>query len=290
MKVYDWLDAPGRPTPVTQPIPGLLPCRVSGQAFYAIKPNTGGARDLTKLDAAEAAKWASEAPEGAPIILDIETRRDPEYREIRTDVRRFSGHEVEEDAKFIDTALRFVKEAAGGPVGLYGEFPNGFDIQNRVLLADYPALHRAMLSAEYFLTFLNNGKSVGMLNPSLYASTIDPSLWALVANTVIACAQAIQKAFARPFSIVPFLSPVFHPSVPDVGGTLVPLTYWRSMLSTCRSIGADGVVLWCGGNAKAHWRDFGPYIAAAQRVAGYTPPQADTMKAGSGSAVPGRKQ
>ena len=57
MIVYDCLYPSDRPFLPRKPLEGCKDVLVDGQRFYAIKPNTGGARDLSRYDPAEARKW-----------------------------------------------------------------------------------------------------------------------------------------------------------------------------------------------------------------------------------------
>lgn len=270
MQVFDWLYPNGRAfdRSAIEPEPGLSACRVSAVDFFAIKPNTGGERDLTNLDQAEAKKWADGAPDGAPLILEIEVRRDPHRREIYSDVRRFSGKQVMKDAsEHTGPALRMVKAHARGPVLLYGETPNMFNIQNAVILQDVNEIKRATAAALFYRSCGGIAESTDGFAPSLYATTEDPAVWVRTVRTV----EQILRLLGGAGWGYPFVSPVYHPSVPRVGGTLVPISYWRTMLAMLHAFGFAGCVAWAGNNTAPVWAEFKPYLEAAQETAALPP-------------------
>ncbi len=257
MLKYDCLGYAGRP-PSAQPewidpSPGCLPALVDGQRFYAIKPNTGGARDLTTFSPTEAAKWSALAPPNAPRILDIESRQDPIYRELATDVRLYPGREAVDDADFLIAAINAVKaHNNGGPVAIYDMFPNSFNVFNLVLLSDKPAL-RLWRGANDFLASTGLIDVIDAFCPSFYTVSSSVPAWTAHASTVVRECRRLHPT--KP--IIPFISPNRHPSA---GGDFIPVAFWKRQLLVLDQLDCAGVVLWKGNDTPEPWSAAAPYI------------------------------
>lgn len=279
MKLYDVLAFQGRKYDPASPVPGLRRCLVDGQAFYKVRPGTGGARDLSVLGPDEAKAWASSGEIGAPVIADIERRRftpDDPGRNIRNDVRNScTGPEVEEDAAFLMRAADLIKPWAKGPVGFYEMIPSAFNVYNLLLCSDSRGLARASASNDYFAAtgFLEH---VDILCPTMYAAYANADgqkTWAKV--PAWNRKECLRLAPGKP--AIAFLKP-FENST----GMLLPLSFWIDQLKLTRDAGFEGAVLWAGGLEKTTWAEAQRHVEAAQNFVGYVPPRYDTIRVGSG--------
>lgn len=257
MNLYDCLFGKGRPWKPCEPFPGMKPVLVDGQRFYAVKPNTGGARDLSRFDPAEAAKWPKLCPR-ALVVADIESRHDDdEHRELHTDVRLYPGRAVDADLEFVNRIINAVRSGiTDQSVGLYGTLPTGYNVFNAVLLKDWTELKRACAANDYIAAQI--GENLDALHPSLYVNSKDESAWVQFAAWQVQECRRIARAVHMAYPIIPFISPEIHPSA---GGGLIPMTFWKKQIRTLMELGCDGAVLWCSQDHPAD--SMVPYASAA---------------------------
>lgn len=262
--IYDCMafkDRDGGRYDSTKPYAGLSPALCSGQHFYAVKPNTGGARDLSKYSSQEAYNWGKSAPVGAPIVADIECMRDPDYREVHIDTQLSGTRAIEKDVGFMALVSRNIQAGAlsENPIGLYGVLPGGFDRFNRVLLKDKQTLRRCQQSDNLVAEVLL--PSVTALFPSLYTPTHDQVLWRNWATYMIQQSRRVIKN--RGIKIIPFINPCRHPSS---GGGFISLDFFEFQLRHLARLNVDGIIIWKGQDTPESWEQGVDYAALAAIV------------------------
>lgn len=261
MKVYDCLYLRNRPAGT---LPGFSPMLQSDRAFFAriiVGGRDTGARDFTRIDSAEAGRWAATAT--GPVVLDIESRSDPTRRDIRTNVRQIDvdGPSVRDDAEYILSAIRAAKAATSQPIGLYDLIPSGFNIYNSCITRDTGELARASASNDFFAA-TGILAAIDILCPSLYAPYVAPDNWRKWAAWTSAECDRLSPTKPK----IAFLKPT-------VGGNLAPLDFWNFQLETCRNLGFDGIAAWA--SSSADFQDATAHIAACTAIANH--PQVDTI-------------
>lgn len=269
MNLYDCLYPAGRTWTPATPYPGMLSVLVDGQRFYAIKPNTGGARDTTRYDGAEAAKWPKLAPD-ARCVADIEdfevvTSTGWNTRPAASTIRLYPGAEVDRDAGYmIQTCNDTRSGSAGAPVGVYGMLPVGFDVYNAVIVGDKTKIAKIEADNDY-IAATGLLAAVDALHPVLYCISSDQPAWVKFAKFQFAQCRRIMRKFKRPLPIVPFICPTYHPSAD--GGRLgfkpIGIPYWRFILKTLKAAKIDGPVLWQGHDEINTWSTIEPYTQEA---------------------------
>lgn len=263
MKVYDSLYPSDREYKPAVPLDGCLPVLVDGQRFYAIKPNTGGARDLSRYDPAEAREWPKLAP-GALVVVNIESRADrinEAHRPLRSDIRLNAGKEITPDLAFTRTVICDVRTGSEcAPVGLYGILPTGYNVFNAIITNDTAELQRSQSANDYAAIELL--ESLDFLAPSLYVNSTNDRHWRDFASWQIKECRRLSKAYGLNLPIVPFIGPQIHPSA---GVGLISPSFWESQLVWLKRQNCDGVVVWYSGPEKT--RALQPYMDIASRMA-----------------------
>ena len=262
MKVYDCMYPDGRPFLPRKPIDGCHDVLVDGQRFYAEKPNTGGARDLSRYDSAEARKWPSLSP-GALVVVNIESKSDrlgEPHRPLRSDIRLHTARDITPDLAFTRDAINDVRSGANNaPVGLYGILPTGFNAFNAVILNDQMELRRIRIANDYLALELL--ESLDFLAPSLYVNSTNEQHWKDFASWQIRECRRLAHAYGIGIPIIPFVCPQIHPSA---GYGQISPTFWKNQFLWLQAQGCDGVVAWYSGPEKV--RTLQPYMDIASRV------------------------
>lgn len=262
MKVYDCLYPADRPFLPRVPLPGTHDVLCDGQRFYAIKPNTGGARDLSRYDPAEARKWPTLSP-GALVTVNIESKSDrlgEPHRPLRSDIRLHTARDITPDIAFTRNAINDVRTGAeGAPVGLYGILPTGFNVFNSVILNDQMELRRIRIANDYIALELL--ESLDFLAPSLYVNSTNEKHWREFAIWQINECRRLSAAYGINLPIIPFICPQIHPSA---GYGQISPTFWENQFVWLQRQGCDGVVAWYSGPEKT--RTLQPYMDIASRV------------------------
>jgi hypothetical protein len=263
MIVYDCLYPSDRPFLPRKPLEGCKDVLVDGQRFYAIKPNTGGARDLSRYDPAEARKWPALSP-GSLCVADIESRADrinEDHRELRTDIRLHAGVDITPDLQFVRDVVNDVRSGSeGAPVGCYGILPTGYNVFNAVITGNDMELRRAREANDYAAIELV--ESLDCLTPVLYVNSTNNEHWQHFARWQIAECRRISAVYGIGLPIVPFIGPMVHPSA---GRGYIAPSFWELQFRTLRHLGCDGVVAWYSGPDKIAQLD--PYMHIASQIA-----------------------
>lgn len=266
MILYDCLYPHDRPFTPRAPMLGMSDVLVDGQRFYAVKPNTGGARDLSRYSADEARKWPNLSP-GSFVVVNIESvpRPDPTpdrpHRILRSDIRLDNARDIAADAAFIRRTLTDVRAGAqGASVALYGILPTGFNVLNSVIKSDTHE-HRIAQAANDVLA-IEFGDCLDALCPSLYTNNPDPKLWRRFATHQHNECERIGRVIGKSLPIRPFVSPEIHPSA---GGGFLSVTDFGNQIRHCVRLGCDGVVCWYSG--KATLATLQPFMDEASAIA-----------------------
>lgn len=263
MKVYDCLYPADRPFLPRQPIDGCVDVLVDGQRFYAVKPNTGGARDLSRYDPAEARKWPGLSP-GALVVVNIESRADrinEAHRPLRSDIRLNAGKEITPDLAFTRTVICDVRTGSEcAPVGLYGILPTGYNVFNAVIANDTTELRRSQEANDYAAIELL--ESLDFLAPSLYVNSTNNDHWKRFADWQVRECRRLASVYGLGLPIIPFIGPAIHPSA---GRGYIAPSFWELQFRTLADLGCDGVVVWYSGPDKL--AQLKPYMDIASRMA-----------------------
>lgn len=256
MKLYDCLFTPGRKWEPSKPFPGMEAVLVDGQRMYAKKPNTGGARDLTRLDHEEARTWPKLAP-GAPCIVNIEQVFYEDFsRPVHADIRLSTARQIAEDFKPIRATVDAVRSGSdGAPVGFYGFLPTGYNVFNSVITGDATELFISRASNDTLAHIF--GDCLDMLCPSLYVNSTNIQHWIKFATWQVHECRRIGDLIGVVFPIVPFISPEIHPSA---GRGLISLEFWETQIAHLSRLGCDGAVLWAH---RDPWATMLPYARRA---------------------------
>lgn len=280
MKLYDCLYPHDRAFLPRAPMPGMSDVLVDGQRFYAVKPNTGGARDVSRYDPAEARKWPTLSP-GALVVVNIESRADrinEPHRPLRSDIRIHVGRDIANDCAFVRQVVNDVRTGSEtAPVGLYGILPTGFNVFNSVLSGNTNELRWAQEANDCLAIELL--ETLDTLHPSLYVNKLEIGSWQQFAKWQVNECRRLFRAYGISLPIIPFISPEIHPSA---GRGLISPEFWTTQMKTLRDLGCDGAVLWYSSNACT-MKQIGPYGEAAVKAAGTPAPINDTIKAGQGT-------
>ena len=259
MKVYDSIYPSDREYKPSVPLDGCLPVLVEGQRFYAAIPNTGGARDLSRYDPAEARQWPKLAP-GALVVVNIESRADrigEKHRPLRSDIRLNTARDITPDIAFTRSVILDVRSGSErAPVGLYGILPTGFNVFNSVLSNDQMELRRVRIANDYLALELL--ESLDFLAPSLYVNSTNERHWRDFASWQINECRRLSPTMP----VIPFIGPQIHPSA---GVGLISPTFWENQMVWLRRQKCDGVVVWYSGPEKT--RALQPYMDIASRMA-----------------------
>jgi hypothetical protein len=263
MKLHDCLYPHDRPFLPRAPMPGMSDILVDGQRFYAEKPNTGGARDLSRYDPAEARKWPKLSP-GALVVVNIESRSDrlnEPHRPLRSDIRLDTGRDIVPDLTFTRNVINDVRSGSeGAAVSLYGILPTGFNVFNSVILNDQMELRRVRVANDYAAIELL--ESLDYLAPSLYVNSTNIGHWQQFAAWQVSECQRLSRAYGISLPIIPFISPEIHPSA---GRGLISPEFWTTQVKTLGKLGCDGAVLWYS-SANCTMKQIGPYGEMAVRA------------------------
>ncbi len=279
MKLYDCLYPHDRPFLPRAPLPGMVDVLVDGQRFYAVKPNTGGARDVSRYDPAEARKWPTLSP-GALVVVNIESRADrlnEPHRPLWSDTRIHVGRDISNDCAFIRQVIADVRTGSEtAPVGLYGILPTGFNVFNSVITNDTNELRRSQIANDFLALELI--ECFDTLHPSLYVNSTNIQHWQRFARWQVDECRRLARAYGIGLPIIPFISPEIHPSA---GRGLISPEFWQTQVKTLRDLGCDGAVLWYS-SANCTMKQIRPYADMATRAIG---PVVDTMKHGDATAA-----
>ncbi len=256
MKLYDCLYPHDRPFLPRSPMPGMSDVLVDGQRFYAVKPNTGGARDHGNFDPNEARKWPSLSP-GALCIVNKEHEWDgPErtQRPMQMDIRLHRIRDIIRDCDKYNRIINAVREGAdGAEIGVYGYLPAGYNVFNAVITNDRQELGRAQAATDIVAGLI--GDNVDVVCPSLYVNSANIQHWIRFTTWQVSESRRIAQVIGAQPRIVPFISPEIHPSA---GRGLISPEFWQTQVKTLRDLGCDGAVLWYSSNACT-MKQIGPY-------------------------------
>ncbi len=256
MILYDCLYPHDRAFLPRAPMPGMSDVLVDGQRFYAVKPNTGGARDLSRYDPTEARKWPTLSP-GALVVVNIESRADrinEAHRPLRSDIRISVGRDIAADCAFVRQVVGDVRTGSEtAPVGLYGILPTGFNVFNAVIAGDQQELRRGQIANDFLAVELL--ESLDTVHPSLYVNSTDIKNWQQFARWQVEECRRLFRAYGIELPIIPFISPEIHPSA---GRGLISPQFWTTQVKTLRDLGCDGAVLWYS-SANCTMKQIGPY-------------------------------
>ncbi len=263
MKLYDCLYPHDRAFLPRAPLPGMVDVLVDGQRFYAVKPNTGGARDVSRYDPAEARKWPTLSP-GALVVVNIESRADrigEAHRPLRSDTRIHVGRDISNDCAFIRQVIADVRTGSEtAPVGLYGILPTGYNVFNSVITNDTNELRRSQIANDFLALELI--ECFDTLHPSLYVNSTNIGHWQRFARWQVDECRRLARAYGIGLPIIPFISPEIHPSA---GRGLISPEFWQTQIKTLRDLGCDGAVLWYS-SANCTMKQIGPYGELAVRA------------------------
>lgn len=287
MKIHFFMMSSDRKFDPNKPPEGFEPAAVSGYPFFArtYHPDgrEDGGRDYTRFSAHEMRNWINNVAPGAAIVPNIEHIHErsvlgTKSRNIHCDIRISSGADIVKDMRHVDEAISaaIAAGAKADQLGIYGLAPTGYDVQNQIIMKGNM---REIRAANDFLDALQPFLTLDRRHPSLYAATNDRNLWASVATFQIGECKRLGR------TPVPFVGPMFHPSVWDRWGQLVPVEFFVAMLDQCEASGCPAVIAWQG------YREIGcaAHIEAAQKWIERRKPKAVTMKASDQApAFPGK--
>jgi len=230
-----------------------------------------GSRDYAKFDATECVNWATSAPEGAPIIPDIEGIFNPvtkTWRTIPLDLRLDGTIAISEGEAYAKKILKAVRSTGRRPVLMYEGPLSSFDVQNTYLLKNSrPEMFRNMqLAHDYAARAGGIADDVDGHCISAYPLTQDVNVWKGTMDLQIS--ECLRTRPELPIYV--FVTPLFHPSMGGkVGNTMIPLAFWEEQLLHLRDQHkVAGIIAWNGNDSAVTWADLSAHTTKFSEIAG----------------------
>jgi hypothetical protein len=259
--MYDMLDMANKPDPS-----GFAPIHQVNRTWWP-RRRKDGAIDMSFVDLDACRREAATLANDRPLIVNIEERWDERLgvnRPIMLDLRVYSMSAVLDDVEFIHSVAAAYREGGfTGEMGFYAFAPG--DATNDLILDRDPKYQRRMRDWKASNDFHAGPRGLlapfTVTCPSLYPNTWEFPAYRKWAGPMIDEAKRLGKP------VIAFLCPEFHPSVRDVGGSLVANQFWKSNLDLIQEKDID-VILWLGGdnNKKRDWNDKHDFVRIADTL------------------------